>query len=336
MATDITRSMVEIAVDKTLRDMARDPERSIRNLVDLGESFTRGRFQTYLFQTVQHMLKDRHSAYYALGKNIISKIQHRAIKRFGLNLGYNGFTSGARTIRRLEAQRGFNIPWVLSFHYEEQGDVTLEDLDQAIRSGRELGIYSYFFFVRGSSAAKLTPMLAKYPDCAFVVFLVAHTISEYPLDAPRLDHMILALPAQDEQFDPACKALREERALFAAYISYGEDDAQEILSEAWEQRAAGSGAVFALSIARGDCPDEMHERVVRHILAARDAQRVPVFLMDYYADLIYIDRVISDQPCYLGVYPDGRIVTIDGIAPDIRFTDAPLETVLQKTMPRVE
>ena len=63
---DITRSLLEATIDKALRDLQTDPERSVRNLVDLAQSFSNGRFQKNFFSIIQSLLEDQDSAYYTL------------------------------------------------------------------------------------------------------------------------------------------------------------------------------------------------------------------------------------------------------------------------------
>lgn len=41
----LARTIIETMLNKALRDIERDPDRSIRNLIDLGINFAKGRFQ---------------------------------------------------------------------------------------------------------------------------------------------------------------------------------------------------------------------------------------------------------------------------------------------------
>ena len=92
MAASTNRILIETFVRKALRDIQSAPERSIRNLVDMGLTFSKGRFQTRLFQSVQHMLTDEHSAYYPLVRNIVTNVEHERLLNFGMNVGYNSCT----------------------------------------------------------------------------------------------------------------------------------------------------------------------------------------------------------------------------------------------------
>ena len=69
MKLDTNRVLIEASIRKALRDMESAPERSCRNLIDLGLSFTKGRFQESFLRTAQEMLNHENSAYYALIKD---------------------------------------------------------------------------------------------------------------------------------------------------------------------------------------------------------------------------------------------------------------------------
>ena len=114
MIKDMTKVLVESTVRRTIKNIQKSPERATRNLIDLGLEFSNGRFQTGLFKQAQKMLQNRKSAYYDLVKNIVALVDQDIITTFGVNLGYNSCTKGARLIRDIEAKKGFNVPWALN------------------------------------------------------------------------------------------------------------------------------------------------------------------------------------------------------------------------------
>lgn len=134
MKKDMTRVLVESTVRRTLKNIEESPHRETRNLVDLGLQFSSGRFQTRLLRQAQTMLQNQRSAYYDLVRRIVTTVDHDVIATFGVNLGYNSCTKGARQIREIEAERGCNIPWALNLVVNAE-------------------------------------KLAAEPDCAFIVFL---------------------------------------------------------------------------------------------------------------------------------------------------------------------
>ena len=96
---DMNRILVEGTIRRTLKSMKESPERTIRNLVDLGLNFSNGRFQTRFLKAAQEMLHNQKSAYYSLVKHVAASVDHDLLTTFGVNLGYNSCTLGAKRIR---------------------------------------------------------------------------------------------------------------------------------------------------------------------------------------------------------------------------------------------
>lgn len=115
---DLARVAIELAVKRGIEDIRTDHKRSIRRLVDLGDHFANGRFHKYFFKAIQTMLEDEDSAYYHLVSQVVDRVDAQTISTIGINVGYNSWTLGAKTIRANEAELGFNIPWAISFFIE--------------------------------------------------------------------------------------------------------------------------------------------------------------------------------------------------------------------------
>jgi len=71
MEKSMARMLVETVVKKALKSIQDDPERGIRNLVDMGLQFSEGRFQKNFFTVAQTMLQNENSAYYSLVRNMV-------------------------------------------------------------------------------------------------------------------------------------------------------------------------------------------------------------------------------------------------------------------------
>ena len=71
MQRDFKRISIENIVHKAFMDIEEDPRRGLRNLVDLGVNFAKGRFQKPFLRTIQNMLEDEDSAYYTLLEQLL-------------------------------------------------------------------------------------------------------------------------------------------------------------------------------------------------------------------------------------------------------------------------
>lgn len=62
----IARTLIQTVVRQKLNAIKSDPERSLRNLVDMGLSFAAGSEQKRFLQQAQRTLQDENSAYYRI------------------------------------------------------------------------------------------------------------------------------------------------------------------------------------------------------------------------------------------------------------------------------
>ena len=156
----LARTIIETMLNKALRDIERDPDRSIRNLIDLGINFAKGRFQQEFLHVLQEMMKNEQSAYYTLVKNVVSDTDHRRLMTIGMNIGFQACTVGATLIRDNEERLHFNIPWIYQVNFGEKG-LPCEDLDKLIRQGKELGTFIYLLNADGSIGEEHISILKK-------------------------------------------------------------------------------------------------------------------------------------------------------------------------------
>ena len=156
-----------------LHEIQQDPKRAIRKLVDLGMETSGGDLQKSFMGTAQRMLMNEDSPYYDLALDLVQRVDHERILKFGVNLGWNSLTEGAARIRELEAARGHNIPWSMTFHISEGPDaLTEEEYRRLVSEGMELGIYSYFLMPEDdASVYKAVDLAGACRNCAFFLLV---------------------------------------------------------------------------------------------------------------------------------------------------------------------
>lgn len=338
MRLDMTRFMIDAAVSKAIGDIARDPDRSVRNLVDLGMNFSRGRFQRRFIGSIRTMLDQPDSPYYQVAKRAVSDISRDTLKTFGVNMGYNSFTRGAKAIRELEAAQGVNIPWSITFQYRlAGGGLTAADIDRTIAEAKKLGIYTFAIHCAHDSVCAIAPLLSRHADCAFLLFITPGATNPAQADSLcRVPNLLVAISTDDPAFDAMMNALKADRALCAPYVRYDDSNVDAILTGEWIERTLPYACVFGIAIAAANCPQVTRERVARYALDVRDAQRYPILMIDYFADMLAIDEIISDETCFMAVDADGQVYTG---ATDARTGEniarGSLLDIIRRVMPRV-
>ena len=313
---DITRSFIETAVDKALRDIQRDPRRSVRNLVDLGQRLSRGKYQSHFLKTAQRMLEQGDSAYYEVAQRAAGDIDHDVIKTFGINVGYNGLTRGAKRIRELEAKMGINIPWCITLeigHGPE--DVALEAIQWLIASGVELGIHTYSVFCHADDLGMVSRLLADFPMCAFLAHILPGTREAILLAELTLyRNALVMLCTEDPAYEAAAGLFGKARCLYGAYTFYDDETVHARMGRPWLDRALAGGGYFASCVAQPGTSPWAVERMREYVLAVRNGQREPIFLLELATDILFIDQVISAEPCYLGFTREGYAYTASALS----------------------
>ena len=110
------------------------------------------------------------------------------LKTIALNLGFEAFVYGTKTIRKNREKYGCNVPWLIlmdptsacnlhctgcwAAEYGHKLNLTFDEMDKVVTQGKELGVYLYMFtggepLVRKADLVKLCE---KHNDCAFLAF----------------------------------------------------------------------------------------------------------------------------------------------------------------------
>lgn len=328
MGFDMNRTLVEAALGRALRGMEESPERSIRNLIDLGLHFSNGRFQQHFLGTAQEMLRNQDSAYYSLLKDALAHVDQKSLLSLGINLGYNSCTKGAAHIRALEAERGYNIPWMLSLG----GDAAKgEPWESLMDQGAALGIFTYLFFPTGAPAP-LLPLLRNHMDCAALLFLRSCYVTEALLRDLRKIKNSMAVVWADEDMGEACGMLRQAGLPFGVCLRYTGADRDMILSGGWLERLLPAHPLFAFLLPDADCPLDVQEQIYAYIQTLRESQQYPVVPVDISRDGLKIDEIISHEGCLVGFDRDGVLHTHLGVYRDetFNFFQNRLEDILQR------
>ena len=92
----LSRAMVESVVDRSLREIVSDPDRSLRKLVDLGNLLAHGRSQKESFSLLSRVLENEGSPYYDMVRRIVQEVDREKLKCFGINLGWESWTRSRR------------------------------------------------------------------------------------------------------------------------------------------------------------------------------------------------------------------------------------------------
>ena len=93
---DVTRSVIRLELARAFRSMESNPKRTLRKLADLGKVCARGSVQKEIFGIFQQCLRYKDSPYFSVMQNLVRNVSAENLTTFGMNLGYNSWTDGAK------------------------------------------------------------------------------------------------------------------------------------------------------------------------------------------------------------------------------------------------
>lgn len=333
MDDSISRVLVKTMVRKAIKDIKETPERSTRNLVDLALNFSDGRFQKEFFRTAQKMLENENSAYYALIRDVLSYADEEKLLTFGMNLGYNGCTAGAEKIRELEAKEGYNIPWVISLRIGCPAHTAREEAyHRLISQGESMGVHTWQLFTRGYVPVCLN-LAQRHPDSAFLLFCSSEDVDDAVIErAGQCSNLAFAV-FFDGAAPDTCHRLREAGLLFGLYYPYTVQDLERIESGNLLRAMERFHGVFSILIPEPGCSEETQKRVYETVIRARMEQKYPSIVWEGYQDALMVDRIISEDSCWLAFDEQGNQYPGHQIHVPNLFRDD-LKTILQTAFPK--
>ena len=339
----ITYKIIEAAVDKGIRYIKEDGNRGVRNIVDLGAHFAKGRFQKNFFIFAQTVLNNENSAYYTFARNLVENVDDSIIKKFGINLGYNCLTYGTKEIRKNEKKYGYCMPWTIVFDFSLPAPTMFEDdVSKILISGEALGIYCAYFFA-GHNALLLKNLLSslrRRQDGAYFIFadpaIVTDDIIDLAVDAGNV-LIILSMDCTRNLKETMCASIKllNKNCLFGIYSTYDDTNVEWIMSRAFTEQALKTRCAAAYLVQKKPLDGANEHRFLRFVHKIKADNPDPFFRVDFYRDLAYIDRIISDDDCFLSIDGDGNVTSshLDS-AEHLNAKEHSLSEILKKAMPK--
>lgn len=300
--------LIEAIIRSAMKEMEDSPKRSIRKLVDMALQFASGTFQTTFFETVQTMLEDESSAYYALIQDVCSHTDHDTLVTTGINAGFNGCTIGAERIRRIQRDDGYRVPWMVSLHIDTDTLLAKEQrYHEIIEQGEQLGVFDWQIFT--PSPKMIFPLIQKHPDSAFVLYCDPAHITAGFLDSASLLKNLMIAVTFTENVGEACDRLRRAKLLYSVCYPYRESSLTELTSGDLWADIQQLHPIFTILMAAPDCPETFRQRVYNRVLLSRSEQRVQTILWEADRDSQFIANVMAPGSVPAGFDEKGQLFT---------------------------
>ena len=273
------RVAVGKAADVVIKNLDKDREKEILKLVDFMEKYMDGEKLDVDFDSVRKKIKDKDSALNKYINKALDEIDPNVLKTMVLNLGFEAFLNGTKTIRKMREKYNCNVPWLIlmdptsacnlhctgcwAAEYGNRLNLTFDEMDSVVTQGKELGIYLYMFtggepLVRKSDIIKLCE---KHNDCAFLSFTNGTLVDEvFCQEMKRVGNLYLAISLEgfeavndlrrgDGVYGKVMNAmdlLKKNGLVFGTSICYTSKNTETVTSDEFIQLMVDKGCRYTM------------------------------------------------------------------------------------------
>lgn len=192
----VQRAAVGVIVDRLLKQLDKDREKTFMELINLAEKFWGNGFAPETYERVRQDFKNPNNKWVKFLNRVLDETDPNVAKMTIMNLGYEAFLRGTKMIRKNREIYHCNIPWLILFDptsacnlhcvgcwsgtYGRKYNLSYEDMDRIITQGKELGVYLYLMtggepLVRKKDILKLAK---KHHDVELAMFTNSTLIDE--------------------------------------------------------------------------------------------------------------------------------------------------------------
>ena len=192
----VQRTAVGTMVDVALAHVSKDRQKAFAEMVDVAKQFYGDSFSEETYEHARAVLTDADSKWSKLINCVLDQTAPNVARTTALNLGYEAFFRGTKTIRENRTKYHCNIPWLILFdptsacnmhcvgcwagEYGHKNNLSFEDMDKIITEGKELGVYLYMLtggepLVRKADILRLAK---KHNDVQFAIYTNSTLIDE--------------------------------------------------------------------------------------------------------------------------------------------------------------
>lgn len=158
--------------DNIVKGLCKDPETEVVKLIDMWQKFMGDEKIDLNYDSARKMICDKDCTLNKYMHRLINEIDPHVLKTIALNLGFEAFVYGTKTIRKNREKYGCNVPWLIlmdptsacnlhctgcwAAEYGHKLNLTFDEMDKVVTQGKELGVYLYMF-TGGASCQKIRP-----------------------------------------------------------------------------------------------------------------------------------------------------------------------------------
>ncbi|MFY9173771.1 MAG: hypothetical protein WAO24_00270 [Peptococcia bacterium] len=302
---NLIRRAITIAVDKAIENMQSHPERSSRNLLDLGLFFTKSSRLRSFYEGAKKILANPKNSYHQLIKRIIETVDLETVKTVSINFGFHGLNYGTKIIRKMQENMDHILPWLVAFRICEYDSEFLNQINSHITDGQELGIYSYLFIVENPEAIpEITKIVKKHRDPAFMLVTSPQAITEETATLlSKLKNLAISIMldenlANKEVSRTAFQQLSKFKCLFGFHIQFTPNNAAIVSSGDFLRTMISHGCAYGSYLTNPE-EEEHNKKLQNFINSERYGHGQSILVFDWLWDTEYVGQAILPGSDYL-------------------------------------
>ena len=328
------RQTFAVIVDQFLKHLDRSEDRraTYLKLVDAAAKFYGSGAKAETLDKVRAAIQNPDSRWMNFIDRVIMEANPKFLRTMLLNLGYESFFRGTKTIRKMREKYDCNIPWLILFDptmacnmhcvgcwsgtYGHKANLSFEDMDKIVTEGKALGVHLYMMtggepMVRKKDILRLCE---KHHDCMFAAYsnstLIDEELCKKVVELGNLTFMlsIEGTPETNDarrgegHYEAVMKAmdlLKKYGIVYGTSICYTSQNVEAVTSEEFLRFIADKGARFGFYF---------------HYMPV-GSNAVPSLMPTVEQRKMMIDRIryVRSDKCDIGFYPmdfqnDGEFV----------------------------
>lgn len=277
MTHKVQRAAIGKLASAALSHAKKDRQNGMVQLVNVAKQFYGSAMSEESYEHACKVLGDPESKWSKLLNCILDQTNDNVARTTALNLGYEAFFRGTKTIRENRVKYDCNIPWLILFdptsacnmhcvgcwagEYGHKNNLSFDDMDKIITEGKSLGVYLYMLtggepLVRKKDILKLAE---KHNDVQFGIYTNSTLIDEdFCKECVRLGNLIFLLSIEgtpdtndarrgDGHYSAVMNAmdlLKKHGIIFGTSICYTRDNIEAVTNDNFIQMLCDKGAHF--------------------------------------------------------------------------------------------
>ena len=344
---NLGNSLKKLGMEQTFRYVYKDPEPNMRKLMDWADRFAGNEFEGQR-KAIREVIENKEHPYHDFVLHLFKDVDQDVLTTLVTNFFINAALIGWPIQEKLRNELGCNIPWAIlldptsacnlhctgcwAAEYGNRLNLTVDEIDDIIRQGKELGVYMYIY-TGGEPLVRrkdLMQICEKHNDCVFLSFTNGTLIDDaFAEEMLRVRNFIPAISLEgfEEATDSrrgtgvyqkavnAMEILHKYRLPYGISACYTSVNYDSITSEEFYDKLIEMGAYFIwyfhyMPIGNDAVPallptPEQRELVCRRIRYLRANK--PLFAMDFQNDAEYVGGCIAGGRRYLHINANGDV-----------------------------